>query len=159
MTLFSFCVLSLHAGLVVFGGTFLCLENLGPNQLQELENQALLPNLRQKYMTVLANTSWLLQPVPGRGRKDIFQEDIPQHLIPFGQQACSDWAFKRKVTKRPAHGNTMQSAPRSGLAHLVVSELALHCSAQLVRGWGQGLPLPDAALDSARNSRALSSTN
>ena len=40
MTLFSFCVLSLHAGLVVIGGTLLCLENLGPNQVQELENQA-----------------------------------------------------------------------------------------------------------------------
>ena len=159
MTLFSFCVLSLHAGLVVIGGTLLCLENLGPNQVQELENQALLPNLRQKYMTALANPRWLLQPVPGRGRKDIFQVDIAQHLIPFGQEACPDWAFERKVTKRPAQGNTMQSAPHSGLAHLVVSELALHCSAQLVRGWGQGLPLRDAALDSARNSRALSSTN
>ena len=159
MTLFSFCVLSLHAGLVVIGGTLLCLEYLGPNQVQELENQALLPNLRQKYMTVLAYRHWLLQPISGRGRKDIFQVDIPQHLIPFGQEACPDWAFKRKVTKRPAHGNTMQSAPRSGLAYLVVSELALHCSAQLVRGWGQGLPLRDAALDSMRDSRALSSTN
>ena len=67
MTLFSFCVLSLHAGLVVIGGTLLCLENLGPNQVQELENQALLPNLRQKYMTALANPRWLLQPVPGPG--------------------------------------------------------------------------------------------
>ena len=119
---------------VVIGGTLLCLENLGPNQVQELENQALLPNLRQKYMTALANSRWLLQPVPGRSRKDIFQVDIAQHLIPFGQEACPDWAFERKVTKRPAHGNTMQSAPHSGLAHLVVSELALHCSAQLVRG-------------------------
>ena len=159
MTLFSFCVLSLHAGPVVIGGTLLCLENLGPNHLQELENQALLPNLRPKYMSALANPRCLLQPVPGRGRKDIFQVDIPQHLIPFGQEACPDWAFERKVTKRPAHGNTMKSAPHSGLAHLVVSELARHCSAQLVRGLGQGLPLLHGALDSARDSRTLSSTN
>ena len=48
MTLFSFCVLSLHTGLVVIGGTLLCLENLGPNQVQELENQALLPDLQEK---------------------------------------------------------------------------------------------------------------
>ena len=159
MTLFSFCVLSLHAGLVVIGGTLLCLENLGPNQVQELENQALLPNLRPKYMSALANPRCLLQPVPGRGRKDIFQVDIPQHLIPFGQEACPDWAFERKVTKRPAHGNTMKSAPHCGLAHLVVSQLARHCSAQLVPGLGQGLPLLHAALDSARDSRTLSSTN
>lgn len=159
MTLFSFCVLSLHTGLVVIGGTLLCLENLGPNQVQELENQALLPDLQQKYMTALANPRWLLQPIPGRGRKGIFQVDIPQHLILFGQEACPDWAFERKVTKIPAHGDTMQSPPCSGLAHLVVSESALHCSAQLVWGWGQGLPLHDAALDLARDSGTLSSTN
>ncbi|ELR53287.1 hypothetical protein M91_05333, partial [Bos mutus] len=76
--------LGLHMALVclvVIGGTLLCLENLGPSQVQELENQALLPDLQQKYMTALANPRWLLQPVPGRGRKDIFQVDIPQHLI------------------------------------------------------------------------------
>ena len=134
MTLFSFCVLSLHTGLVDIGDTLLCPENLDPEEVEELENQALLPDLRQKYLTVLTNPRWLLQPIPGRGGKDIFLVDIPQHLIPFGQEACPDWAFERKVTKRPAHGNTMQSAPHSGLAHLVVSELALHCSAQLVRG-------------------------
>ena len=132
---------------MVIGGTLLCLENLGPNQVQELENQALLPDLQQKYMTALANPRWLLQPIPGRGRKDIFQE------------ACPDWAFERKVTKIPAHGDTMQSPPCSGLAHLVVSESTLHCSAQLVRGWGQGLPLHGAALDLARDSGTLSSTN
>ena len=81
--------------------------------------------------------------------------DILEHLIPFGQEACPDWAFERKVTKRPAQGNTMQSAPRSGLAHLVVSELAPHCGAHLVRGRGQGPPSHDAALDSARDSGTL----
>ena len=39
--------------------------------------------------------------------KDIFLVDIPQHLIPFGQEACPDWALKRKVTERSAHGDTM----------------------------------------------------
>ena len=78
--------------------TLLCPENIGHDEVKELENQALLPNLRRKYMTALANPRWLLQPVPGRGRKDIFQVDIPQHLIPFGQEACPDWDLERKET-------------------------------------------------------------
>ncbi|OWJ99313.1 hypothetical protein Celaphus_00010074, partial [Cervus elaphus hippelaphus] len=69
--------------------------------VEELENQGLLPYLQQKYMTALANPRWLLQPIDGRGRKDIFQVNILQHLILFGQEACPDWALKRKVTERP----------------------------------------------------------
>ena len=72
MTLFSFCVLSLYTGLVDIGDTLLCPENLDPEEVEELENQALLPDLRQKYLTVLTNPRWLLQPIPGRGGKDIF---------------------------------------------------------------------------------------
>ena len=49
MTLFSFCVLSLHTGLVDIGDTLLCPENLDPEEVEELENQALLPDLQQKY--------------------------------------------------------------------------------------------------------------
>ncbi|XP_066879204.1 protein EOLA1 isoform X2 [Kogia breviceps] len=75
------------AGLVDIGDTFPCPEILGPSEVAELENRALLPNLRHKYLTALANPRWLLQPVPGRGGKDVFQVDIPEHLIPFGQDA------------------------------------------------------------------------
>lgn len=82
------------AGLVDIGDTLLCPENLDPEEVEELENQALLPDLRQKYLTVLTNPRWLLQPIPGRGGKDIFLVDIPQHLIPLGQEACPSWAFK-----------------------------------------------------------------
>ncbi|KAB0340206.1 hypothetical protein FD755_024781, partial [Muntiacus reevesi] len=39
-----------------------------------------------KNLTVLANSRWLLQPIPGRDGKDIFLVDIPEHLIPFGQE-------------------------------------------------------------------------
>lgn len=46
MTLFSFCVLSLHTGLVDSGDTFLHPENLGPDEVEELEIQALLPDLQ-----------------------------------------------------------------------------------------------------------------
>ncbi|OWJ99222.1 hypothetical protein Celaphus_00009597, partial [Cervus elaphus hippelaphus] len=72
------------------GVTLLCPENLGCDEVEELENQAMLPNL-------------LLQSVLGRARKDIFQVDIPKHLTPFGQEACPDWALNRKGTERPAH--------------------------------------------------------
>lgn len=48
MNLFSFCLLSLHTGLADTGDTLLCPENLGPDEVEELEIQALLPDLRQK---------------------------------------------------------------------------------------------------------------
>ena len=97
----------MHTGLVDIGDTLLCPENLDANEVEELENQALLPDLQQKYLTVLAKPHWLLQPIPGRGGKDIFQVDIPEHLIPFGQEAFPDWAFQRKVTERAGHGDTI----------------------------------------------------
>ncbi|KAJ1369144.1 hypothetical protein KIN20_030546 [Parelaphostrongylus tenuis] len=50
--------------------------------------------------------------------------DIAEHLIPFGQETCPGWALERKVTKRPAHGDTVQSPLRPGHARLVPSELA-----------------------------------
>uniref|UniRef100_A0A4W2HUC3 Uncharacterized protein n=1 Tax=Bos indicus x Bos taurus TaxID=30522 RepID=A0A4W2HUC3_BOBOX len=62
-------------GLLETGDALLCPENLDADEVEELENQALLPDLRQKYLTVLAKPHWLLQPVPGRGGKDIFQSD------------------------------------------------------------------------------------
>ncbi|OWJ99560.1 hypothetical protein Celaphus_00009593 [Cervus elaphus hippelaphus] len=47
-------------------------------------------------MTALAKPHCLLQPIPGRAGKYIFQVDIPKHLIPFGQEACPDWALETK---------------------------------------------------------------
>ena len=47
MTLFSFCVLSLHTSRG-HRGHFLCPKNLDPDQAEELENQALLPDLQEK---------------------------------------------------------------------------------------------------------------
>ena len=76
---------------------------------------------------MLDKPCWLLQPIPGRGGKDIFQVDIPKHLTRFGQEACPDWALERKVTERPAHGDTIPSPPRPGHARLVQSELAPPC--------------------------------
>ncbi|XP_072811925.1 protein EOLA2 isoform X2 [Vicugna pacos] len=61
------------AGLVDVGDTLLCPENLGPEEVVELENRAVLSNLQQKYLTTLSNPRWLLEPVPRRGRKGVFQ--------------------------------------------------------------------------------------
>ncbi|OWJ99412.1 hypothetical protein Celaphus_00009683 [Cervus elaphus hippelaphus] len=85
--------LSLLSKMIV-SWTLLCLENLGPDEVEEQENQAVLPDLRRKYLTTLATSHWLLQPIPGRAGKDIFQVDIPKHLVPFGQEAYPDWAPK-----------------------------------------------------------------
>lgn len=74
------------AGLVDVGETLQCPENLAPDEEVELENQAVLTNLRQKYLTTLSNPRWLLEPIPRKGGKDIFQVDIPEHLIPLEQE-------------------------------------------------------------------------
>ncbi|KAM9042040.1 protein EOLA2 isoform 4-T12 [Megaptera novaeangliae] len=83
------------AGLVDIGDTFLCPENLGADEAAELENQALLPNLRQKYLTALANPRWLLQPVPRRGGKDVFQvqfADESLQAVPVENPVCASAA-------------------------------------------------------------------
>ncbi|XP_043426767.1 protein EOLA1 [Prionailurus bengalensis] len=86
------------AGLVDIGETVQCPEDLAPDEVVALENQAVLTSLKQKYLTVLSNPRWLLEPIPRKGGKDIFQVDIPEHLMPLGQDA---WQV-RKVTEKPA---------------------------------------------------------
>ena len=108
------------------GDTLLCPEILGPNEVEELENQALLPDLQQKYPTVFTDPHWILPMCVcvGRGGKDIFQVYIPEHLIPFGQEAYPDWALERNVTKRPARCDTVQSLLCPECACLVRPESA-----------------------------------
>ncbi|KAG8525063.1 Protein CXorf40A, partial [Galemys pyrenaicus] len=79
------CPVSSCAGLVDVGETWLCPENVAPAELLELEGQALLSGLGQKYLTALSNPRWLLEPIPRPGGKDVFQVDIPEHLIPAGR--------------------------------------------------------------------------
>lgn len=83
----SRALLSLCAGLVDVGDTVLCPEDLSADELVELENQAVLTGVQHKYLTALTNPRWLLEPVPRRGGRDVFQVDIPEHLIPLGQEA------------------------------------------------------------------------
>ncbi|XP_010140055.1 PREDICTED: uncharacterized protein CXorf40 homolog [Buceros rhinoceros silvestris] len=70
------------AGLIDIGETSLYPENLSPEQVLELENKAVLSNLEQKYLTVVSNPRWLLAPIPARGRRGVWQVDIPDELIP-----------------------------------------------------------------------------
>uniref|UniRef100_A0A8I5TT00 Endothelium and lymphocyte associated ASCH domain 2 n=1 Tax=Pongo abelii TaxID=9601 RepID=A0A8I5TT00_PONAB len=61
------------AGLVDIGETLQCPEDLTPDEVVELENQAVLTNLKQKYLTVISNPRWLLEPIPRKGGRDVFQ--------------------------------------------------------------------------------------
>ncbi|XP_008562542.1 PREDICTED: protein CXorf40B-like [Galeopterus variegatus] len=74
------------AGLIDIGESLECPENLASEEDVELEIQIILTNLQQKYLTVISNPRWLLEPLPSKGAKDIFQVDIPERLIPLGQK-------------------------------------------------------------------------
>ncbi|XP_070113263.1 protein EOLA1-like [Equus caballus] len=74
-------------GLVDIGETLQCPENLAPDEVVELENQAVLTSLKQKFLTVLPNPRWLLEPISRKGGKDVFQVDIADDLIPLGEEA------------------------------------------------------------------------
>ncbi|XP_064133775.1 protein EOLA1-like [Loxodonta africana] len=74
------------AGLVDLGETVQFPKDLAPEEAVQLETRALLTDLKDKYLMALSNPRWLLQPVPGKGSKDVFQVDIPEHLIPSGQE-------------------------------------------------------------------------
>ena len=71
-----------NTGLIDIGETLLCPENLPPEKVLELENKAVLSHLEQKYLTVVSNPRWLLEPIPARGEKGVWQVDIPEELIP-----------------------------------------------------------------------------
>ncbi|KAM6143606.1 protein EOLA2 isoform 1-T2 [Erethizon dorsatum] len=74
------------AGLIDIGDTLQCPDDLAPEEVVGLENQAVLSSVTQKYLTVISNPRWLLQPFPRKGGKDIFQVNIPEHLIPLGPE-------------------------------------------------------------------------
>ncbi|XP_020656675.2 protein EOLA1 [Pogona vitticeps] len=71
------------AGLIDIGETSQCTEDLPPEDILVLENKAILLGLEQKYLTVVSNPRWLLEPIPARGHKDVWQVDIPEELIPY----------------------------------------------------------------------------
>lgn len=83
------------AGLVDIGETLQCPENLAADDVVELETQAVLTNLHLKYLTPVSNPRWLLEPIPRKGGKDIFQVDIPEHLIPLEKEWSSECSGKQ----------------------------------------------------------------
>lgn len=87
--------LSLCPGLVDIGETLQCPENLAAADVVELETQAVLTNLHLKYLTPVSNPRWLLEPIPRKGGKDIFQVDIPEHLIPLEKEWSSECSGKQ----------------------------------------------------------------
>ncbi|KAM4886507.1 protein EOLA1-like [Sylvia borin] len=70
------------AGLIDVGETSRYPDNLPPEEILELEKKAVLCNLEQKYLTVVSNPRWLLEPIPARGKTGVWQVDIPEELIP-----------------------------------------------------------------------------
>lgn len=106
------------AGLVDIGKTFQCPEDLAPAEEEQLENQAVLSSLKHKYLTMLSNPRWLLEPIRRRGGKGIFQVDIPEHLIPLGQEA-SEWdgeGKERPATSQPCHYSITSHSSHPGSA-------------------------------------------
>lgn len=72
-----------------------CPETLAAAEAVELETQAVLTNLQLKYLTQISNPRWLLEPIPRKGGKDIFQVDIPEHLIPLEKEWSSECSRKQ----------------------------------------------------------------
>ncbi|XP_057351661.1 protein EOLA2 isoform X3 [Manis pentadactyla] len=104
------------AGLVDVVDTVRCPENLAPDEAAHLESQAVLPNLKHKYLTTLANPRWLLEPIPRRGGEDVFQVDILEHLIPSGGRP-DEHGRLRKVAKRAGRSGPV-SQPRAAHARV-----------------------------------------
>ncbi|XP_063793986.1 EOLA-like protein [Pseudophryne corroboree] len=71
------------AGLIDIGDTWQCMDEVSAEETQQLEDRALLTGLQGKYLTVVSNARWLLEPIPARGARDIWEITIPDEFIPF----------------------------------------------------------------------------
>lgn len=101
-------------GLVDVGDTVRCPELLAPDEAAHLESQAVLADLKHKYLTTLANPRWLLEPIPRRGGKDVFQVDIPEHLIPSGGRPDEHGRLRGKLPREQAnHDPSAGPVPRT----------------------------------------------
>lgn len=123
------------AGLVDIGETVQCPDSLTPEEAAELEKQALLLDLRHKYLTELTKPRWLLAPLPLQQRlrtQGIFQVDIPEHLIP-GLPSCP---LPLPAALGPVPGASWERLPSTEQGHTF-------CHTQLWQGpgdlpWAQG---------------------
>ncbi|XP_028272197.1 uncharacterized protein CXorf40 homolog [Parambassis ranga] len=70
------------AGLVDVGCTWLCPASLQQEELQHLEDSAVLVGLQEKHLTQLFNPRWLKEPLSARGDRDLWTVEIPAELLP-----------------------------------------------------------------------------
>uniref|UniRef100_UPI0037E99ADD protein EOLA1 n=1 Tax=Semicossyphus pulcher TaxID=241346 RepID=UPI0037E99ADD len=70
------------AGLVDVGETWLCPASLQEEELQHLEQSAILIGLQEKHLTHLSNPRWLKEPMSTRGGRDLWTVEIPAELLP-----------------------------------------------------------------------------
>ncbi|XP_054459993.1 protein EOLA1 [Anoplopoma fimbria] len=70
------------AGLVDVGGTWSCPASLQGEELQNLEQSAVLIGLQEKHLTYLSNPRWLKEPLRTRGGRDLWTVEIPAELLP-----------------------------------------------------------------------------
>ncbi|XP_061737107.1 protein EOLA1 [Nerophis ophidion] len=70
------------AGLLDVGRTWQCPASLQGEELQQLEQAALLIGLQGKHLTHLTNPRWLKAPLTSRGGRDLWTVEIPAHLLP-----------------------------------------------------------------------------
>ncbi|XP_061843957.1 protein EOLA1 [Nerophis lumbriciformis] len=70
------------AGLLDVGRTWQCPASLQGEELQQLEQAAILIGLQGKHLTHLTNPRWLKAPLTSRGGRDLWTVEIPAHLLP-----------------------------------------------------------------------------
>ncbi|XP_057351651.1 uncharacterized protein LOC130681896 isoform X2 [Manis pentadactyla] len=124
------------AGLVDIGDTVRCPELLAPDEAAHLESQAVLADLKHKYLTTLANPRWLLEPIPRRGGKDVFQVDIPEHLIPSGGRPDEHGRLRGRLPREQADQD-----PSAGPAPRML-ESAARCIGSAMDSAAQSVLLP-----------------
>lgn len=64
------------------GGTWLCPASSQDEELQHLEQSAVLIGLQEKHLTHLSNPRWLKKPLSTRGGRDLWSVEIPDELLP-----------------------------------------------------------------------------
>lgn len=70
------------SGLVDVGRTWLCPASLQGEELQHLEQLAVLIGLQEKHLTHLSNPRWLKEPLSAHGGRDLWTVEIPIQLLP-----------------------------------------------------------------------------
>ena len=70
------------SGLVDVGGTWLCPASLQGEELNHIEQSAILTGLQEKHLTHLYNPRWLKGPLSARGSRDLWTVEIPAELLP-----------------------------------------------------------------------------